>query len=127
MKPYCVTYSFYYDGKLEKTLGTILLLEEPLNEEYSGTDFDGLWGLTHEWSTNIPFERIELKNGKRFLWPYNKIFGRITPKNCKPWKLVISCRETTLTMKELMWFNTEDVIQYLKERGITTCPILKGE
>ena len=36
---------------------------------------------------------------------------------------VASKTETTITMKELMSYNTDKVIQYLKERGITACPM----
>lgn len=123
MKPYLVIQNFYYDGKIEKARSTVLLLEEPYEEEYSGTDFNGLWDLVSKHKSSIPLEQIECKNGKRVLWFWDKVFGRVTPKNCKPWKFTITCRETTLTMKELMWFDTEKVIQYLKERGITTCPM----
>ena len=125
MKPYLVRRNFYYDGEIEKTRSTTLLLEKPFHKIYEGESFDGLCDLIKEHGTIIPFEIIKRKNGKRFLWHYDKIFGWITPKNIKPWKLTITCAETTLTMKELMWFNSEDVIQYLKERGITTCPIIK--
>lgn len=126
MKPYLITYSFYYDDKLEKCRTHTQLLDEPFHEEYSGTDFDGLWSLKDEHPSMIPYDMLESKKGKRVLWHYDKLFtGRITPKNCKPWKLTISCYETTLNMKELMNFNTDKVIQYLKERGMTACPILK--
>ena len=43
------------------------------------------------------------------------------------YKFYISSEETKIQMRELMKFNTEDVIQYIKERGMTTCPIFKGE
>jgi hypothetical protein len=126
MKPYLVTYSFYYNGKLEKVLTNTCLLEKPFHEIHSGTSFDKLWDLKNERPSMIPYEMLESKKGKRVLCHYDKIFNaRITPKNCKPWKFTITCLETTLSMKELMYFNTEDVIQYLKERGMTACPILK--
>lgn len=65
----------------------------------------------------------EFKKGKPFLQFNDALFARITPKNCKPWKLVITSKETDISMRELMTFDTEKVIQYLKERGITTCPM----
>lgn len=37
-----------------------------------------------------------------------------------PWKVVTTYQETTITMAELMNQDAELVIQYLKERGITT-------
>ena len=123
MTPYLVTRNFYYDGELEKARSTTLLLEKPFHKIYKGESFEGLCDLIKEHGTIIPFEIIKRKNGKRFLWHYDKVFGWITPKNVKPWKLTITCAETTLTMKELMWFDSEKVIQYLKERGITTCPM----
>ena len=127
IKPYLVTYKFYYNNELLSCRTRTHLLETPLAEEYSGTDFEDLWDLTYKWAAVMPLSMWEFKKGKRFLendkagW-----FGRkITPKNCKPWKLVISSEKTVISMRGLMNFNTELVIQYLKERGITTCPILK--
>ena len=125
MKPYLVTYKFYYNDKLEMFRSTTCLLEEPDEKEWSGTDFDGLWDLKKNHLSMIPYEMIESKKGKRALWHYDKLFARITPKNCKPWKFTITCLEINIRMNELMNFNTEDVIQYLKERGVTACPILK--
>lgn len=125
MKPYLVTYKFYYDDKLENTYSSTQLRDNPYEEEYSGTDFDGLWDLTHKWQMMIPLGMWEFKNGKRFLQHCDWWFKQITPKNCKPWKFVISSQETSLSMNELMKYNTEKVIQYLKERGMTACPILK--
>ena len=40
-----------------------------------------------------------------------------------PHKVVTTSIETDITMRELMDFKTDQVIQYLKERGITTCPM----
>lgn len=40
-----------------------------------------------------------------------------------PHKVVTTSIETDITMKELMDLKSELVIQYLKERGITTCPM----
>ena len=123
MTPYRVTYRFYYDGKLETSHSGIQLLETPKEEEISGNDFDSLWDLTHKWY-QIPYNAYEFKKGKRFLEFYNKTFARhVTPKNCKPWKFTITSTETTISMERLMQFNTEDVIQYLKERGMNVCPI----
>ena len=127
MKAYHVIYDFYYDGKMMSSHHSTQLRETPLEEEYSGTDFEGLWDLTYKWAAIIPLGMWEFKKGKRFLEDYGYgLFGRrITPKNCKPWKLTITSKETTISMERLMQFNPEDVIQYLKERGVTTCPILK--
>ena len=125
MTPYLVTYTFYYDGDLLGQRCFTKLLEESLEEEYAGTDFDGLWDLTYRWSPLIPLGTWEFRKGKRFLQDYNCIFKKITPKNCKPWKFTITSQETTITMNELMNYNLEAVIKYLKERGMTACPILK--
>ena len=127
MKAYLATYKFYYDNELISTRCNTLLRESPYEYEISGTDFDGLWDLTCKWCAIIPLNMWEFKKGKRFLEDYDcGWFGRkITPKNCKPWKFIITSEETSISMEHLMHFNSEDVLQYLKERGITTCPILK--
>lgn len=125
MKAYLTTYKFYYDNKLMSIRCNTQLQESPYEDEISGTDFDGLWDLTSKWCAMIPLNMWEFKKGKRFLADYDYgLFGRnITPKNCKPWKFTITSEETTISMNRLMSFKSEDVIQYLKERGITTCPM----
>lgn len=123
MKPYYVSYSFYYNDELLSQRHVTRLLDEPREEEFSGTDFEGLWDLTYQWSALIPLNMWEFKKGKRFLQHYDAIISRITEKNCKPWRFVISSEEAQISMNELMEFDTEDVIKYLKERGITTCPL----
>lgn len=125
MKPYLVTYSFYYDDELQSSHTYTRLRESPYEEEYTGTDFEGLCDLTYKWQAMIPFNIWEFKKGKRFIQHYDWWFKNITPKNCKPWKFVITSEETTISMERLMQFDTESVIQYLKERGMTACPILK--
>jgi hypothetical protein len=126
MKPYNVTYKFYYDGKLENTEHHTLLLEEPLNEEISGTDFDTLWNLRGKGYFVINWARYERKKGRAF-GRWDALFCHVHEwkNDIKPWKIVITSKETTITMQELMKYDTEKVIQYLKERGITTCPIMK--
>jgi RNAse (barnase) inhibitor barstar len=49
MKPYLVTYEFYYDNQLQKSRCHTQLREFPLEEEYSGADFDSLWDFLSEW------------------------------------------------------------------------------
>ena len=123
LKPYRVIHKFYYDGELYRTHISTCLLESPCEEEYSGTDFDSLWDFTYQWSAIIPFGMWEFKKGKRFLQHYNWVCKKITPNNCKPWKFTITSEETSISMEDLMKYGTETVIQYLKERGITTCPM----
>lgn len=125
MKPYLVTAQFYYNGELQTERCHTALLNEPLSEELSGDNFDSLWEFCYEHPINTDFNLWEFKPGIRFIQHYDAIISRITPKNCKPWKYVVSSHETTISMEELMRFNTEDVIQYLKERGMTTCPMMK--
>ena len=122
LKPYRITYKFYYDGELQHTSICTQLLEVPYEEEISGNDFDGLCKFIHEHSSLTPFNIWEFKRTK-FIQHYDWLFKRITPKNCKPWKLVVASKETTISMDRLMSFNSELVIQYLKERGITVCPM----
>ena len=38
-------------------------------------------------------------------------------------KMITTFQKTTMTMEELWKQDSELVIQYLKERGITTCPM----
>lgn len=125
MKPYLVTYKFYYDNELLSERCSTHLRDIPYEEEYSGTDFDGLWDLLYKWATMTPFNLWESKKGKRFIQHYDWLLKRITPDNCKSWKFTITSKETSISMDQLMKYDTEKVIQYLKERGITTCPILK--
>lgn len=125
MKPYIVTYKFYYDGAHENTEQYTLLLEEPLNEEISGTDFDTLWHLGCDKGYYvISWDRYEKKKGRAFC-RRDAFFCHVHEwkNNIKPWKIVVTSKETTISMDRLMQFNAEQVIQYLKERGITTCPM----
>ena len=125
LKPYNVTYKFYYDGELCRESCHTALLNEPREEEISGNDFDSLWDFTYKNPTMTPFNMWEFKRRGKFLQNCDWWFKKITPKNCKSWKLTITSTETTISMERLMNFKTELVIQYLKERGITTCPIMK--
>jgi hypothetical protein len=127
LKPYTIIYKFFYNNKIIQSHICTKLLNEPHEEvNHYGADFEGLWKLANEKPVFIPIFTFETKKGKRYMQFWDAIFSRITEKNCKPWRFVISCYETTLSMDELMKFETEDVIQYLKERGMNTCP-LKGE
>lgn len=66
MKPYLVTYKFYYDGELLREGNYRQLREAPYEEEYSGTDFEGLWNLTNKYSIEIPLGMWEFKRAKDF-------------------------------------------------------------
>lgn len=125
LKAYLVSYTFYYDGEILGDRCITQIRETPYEEEYSGTDFDSLWDLTGKWAMMIPFNAWEFKEGKRFFQHPDWLFKKITPKNCKPWKLTITSQEITISMEELMKYGADTVIQYLKERGMTACPILK--
>lgn len=124
LKPYNVTYKFYYDGVRENTECHTYLLEEPRNEEISGTDFDTLWNLRNEGYCVINWAQYERKKGRAF-GRWDALFCHIHEwkNDIKLWKIVVTSEETTVSMERLMKFKTEDVIQYLKERGITTCPM----
>lgn len=125
MKPYLVTYDFYYDGELYRSTNYTRLLEEPYKDECVGEDFDSLWGFVYNHPGQTPFDMWEFKKGKKFLQHYDWFFKKITPENCRPWKFVVTSEETSISMDRLMDFDSDKVIQYLKERGITTCPIMK--
>ena len=124
LKAYLITYKFYYDGELEYRTTSTQLRDSPYEAEFSGDDFDGLWNLYQKHPLVFPFNAYEWKKG-RYLEFYDSMFRGIKEwkNNCKPWKLVATSREITVTMKELERFDADDVIQYLKERGITTCPM----
>ena len=124
LKPYNVIYKFYYDGVRENAESHTMLLEEPLNKEISGTDFDTLWKLKDEGYWVIDWAQCERKKGRAF-GRWDALFCHVHEwkNDIKPWKIVITSEETTVSMERLMKFKTEDVIQYLKERGITTCPM----
>ena len=125
LKPYRVTHKFYYDGKFENTESHTLLLEEPINEEISGTDFDTLWNLRCEKGCFvINWACYERTKGRAFgRWDAHFCHVHEWKNDIKPWKIVVTSEETTVSMERLMNFESEDVIQYLKERGITTCPM----
>ena len=125
MKAYLITYEFYYDEELLRSRSYTQLRETPYEEECVGTDFEDLWNLTNERSLDIPLNMWESKKGKRFLQHYEWWLKKITPENCKPWKFTITSEEISISMDHLMHFDTNKVIQYLKERGMTACPILK--
>ena len=124
LKSYKVTCKFYYDGKFENSDSYIALLEEPINKEISGNDFYTLWNLKIEHPWLIPWSRYERKKG-RAMGRFDTFFCHVHEwkNDVKPYKIVFTSEETTMTMTELMKHDAELVIQYLKERGITTCPM----
>ena len=126
MKAYKIKYQIYYDNEAYDGYSDIELRESPRHEEYSGTDFDGLWNLVNKHLHDLAFDVCTTATGKQVMyyrdWPF---FKNITRNNCKPWKFVITNEETTISMNQLMQFNADQVIQYLKERGMAACPILK--
>ena len=124
LKPYSVTYKFYYDGVRENTERHTLLLEKPLEAEISGTDFDTLWQLRDDGYYVINWARYERKKGRAF-GRWDALFCHVHEwkNDIKPWRIVVTSEETTVSMEKLMKFPTDTVIQYLKERGITTCPM----
>lgn len=124
LKPYRITHKFYYDGKFETSDSYTTLLEEPIDKEIAGDDFDSLWKLKLEYPWLIPWARYERKKGRAFgRWDALFCHAREWKNDIKPWKIIVTSEETTVSMERLMKFKTEDVIQYLKERGITTCPM----
>lgn len=123
LKPYNVTYKFYYDDELYINGCYTDLLNEPREEEISGNDFDSLWDFTYNHPAMTPFNMWEFKKDEKFLRHYDWVFKKITSKNCKSWKASITSDEITISMERLMKFNAELVIQYLKERGMTVCPM----
>lgn len=120
MKPYLITYEFYYNGEQEGFETSVQLLESPHAEEIAGNDFDSLWDLNIKYGCILPLDTWTFKKG-RALYLRDSFHGiKEWKNNCKPWKLVISSEETTISMERLMRFDADKVIQYLKERG---CPM----
>lgn len=124
MRTYLITYSFYYNDELIRKTSNVQLLSKPLAQCSSGTDFEGLWDLIHKHPFATPFQAWKSPKGECFLQRSTELFRKTTQKNIKPWKLVISSNETSVSMKELLEFNSDDVIEYLKERGMPVCSIL---
>lgn len=127
IKPYVTTYKFYYNNKLKRSMRFTELLEESLSKDktISGISFESLCELKEKCNLFLRLIEKKNKNNEIFLEFDDVLFLRITSKNCKPWRLEIKSTETEITMKELFWFESEKVIQYLKERGIASCPIIK--
>lgn len=125
MKVCLTNYTFFYGNKVcGQCVNKRLCDELPPTESFSETDFDGLWNLKRKYAAAIPFIDYEYKN-KKHLQSSDSLFRKITEKNVKPWELVIRHSEISVSMEELMTFDSEDVVKYLRERGITTCPIVK--
>lgn len=120
-----MTYKFYYGRQLQGYQSHVQLLESPdTHDEIYGITFEGLLSIKKQYGSVVPLNIRVSKQGEQYLQFQDALFSRITAKNCKPWKLIIRSEETDVSMKELMWFDSQEVIQYLKERGITTCPMV---
>lgn len=124
MDAYKITQVFYYDNELKSSYSFSTITDSPLNKVIKGSDYEGLYKLKQDFPSAIPLQVYTIKR-KQFMQFYDSLFSIITHKNCKSWKLEFSSRKIDISMRELMSFNTDDVIKYLKERGITVCPILK--
>lgn len=124
MDVYRITQDFYYDNELKSSHSFSTITDSPLNKVIKGSDYEGLYKLKQDCPLSVPLQIYTIR-GKQFMQFYDALFSIITPKNCKSWKLEISSRKTDISMRELMSYNSDDVIKYLKERGITICPILK--
>ena len=117
------TFKFFYDDKLKSNLSYTVLCEdsEMTNEILKGNDFNTLWDLLKEINfRNILF--FETKKG-RIIDDCNKFFGAIYERknNCKPWRIEISTEEISVNMNQLMYFDSEKVIKYLKDRNMFMC------
>lgn len=125
MDAYSIRCKFYYNGKLKHHTGFVDLVESPKDyTEICGSTFGGLMEARQKYGSVIPVTAGETRKGERFLQLYDSIFARITKENCKPGRLVVESMKTDVSFDEIMGFDAENVIQYLQERGITTCPIM---
>ena len=123
MQTCLITYKFFYDDKLKSRLSHTTLCEdsEMINEILKGNDFNTLWDLLKK----IDFRNILLYETKRgrIIDDCNKFFGTIYERknNCKSWRIEISTVETSVNMNQLMYFDSEKVIKYFKDRNIFMC------
>lgn len=114
MRAYYISYEFYYDDKLRGTYSYDTLTDcPPLAGEILGDDFERLWALAVEYGIRVPLCLWD-KRGKRSMEIFDT-FVRITPRNCKPWKLVINVEETTISMEKLMRYDADKVVRYIAD------------
>ena len=120
MKTCLITYKFFYDSELKSRCSHTALCEDTefINRTLEGHDFNTLWELLEE----INFRNICLCTTKkgRIIDDANHFFGQIFEKknNCKYWAIQISTQEKSVSMRELMDFDSEKVIKYFKDRNI---------
>ena len=134
MNAYRMTLIWYYGGEQIKETRRIVLCEEEAITEYK--TYTELYSKVKElddcgivYDDKIPFE---WKRGKFF--NKNKYYmlvndGIYTYKykleDDETLTLEIDYEPYAISMEQLMYQPAEQVIIYLKERGITTCPMTK--
>lgn len=77
-----------------------------------------LHNYNNHWFAGYTFFKKRPKIQIQYSWDYTRTY-----KTFDTISIRVIYEENPITMRELWNENSEDVIQYLKERGITTCPM----
>lgn len=138
LKAYHVFYNFSINGKTIYTVSDIRLLEDTGVTDtkeiiLQGDDFSSLATVLKDknlphWYFNFScFGKTLFKKEPTMYFFYDIGCVCYRSKEIQKWEVTKTVKEYNISMKEL--FNMRDsekVIQYLKERGIYTCPILNN-
>ena len=135
LKAYSVSYKFSINGQTIHIKSDTQLLEENaiIKEEnfLQGKDFNSLCTALENKNLHWIFNFSHI--GKSFFKKEPRVyffhdFGyiRYRSNEIQEWKVIKTIRDCNISMQELFDMrDSEKVIQYLKERGISACPILK--
>lgn len=142
LKAYISTYVFTVNGKEFNRKQSAPYLEEEKPNKIttekilSGHDFESLYScleMAKKLNDSFIFgchtkdpkkKKIYFDNGDN----YTGIFGTTIKNNGRPveWSVTEITKEIEVSMERLFQIsNSEKVIQYLKERGLTVCPMTK--
>lgn len=131
MEFYSIIYSTYHKGhRINWHCGLELLEGEPKNKTYEIT-WENLNEIYTKFGTLIDFNVWNLKKGRKVSFFLDKPFSlKEWEKDVKEWKesdlnitFEIKYEKKNMTLEQILkWPDSNKVIQYLKERGLTICP-----
>lgn len=135
IKAYYITYELIVEGTIvnRDQVGPTLFEEEKETSiiEHKGETLESFLEFASEGHFYIPYYRT----GKTLFKKQNYISFNddwnptITFKGCDKalnWKVITETRETDISLEQLFKIrDSEKVIQYLKERGLSVCPMVK--
>lgn len=104
--------------------------EEVEDSEYICNKWEDIPNFEQRWHSSVGIASDETKKGLKVYCGDGFSYGMKTFKswkdNCPSLKVTVTFEPTSVTMAELMKFDSEKVIKYLKERGITSvaCPLI---